>query len=68
MQIDKQQILDLLRSQGHHDQAAQADQELPQQVDTDQHASLLQRFGIDPEEIIAKLAGGGLGGLLGGGR
>jgi len=68
MQIDKQQILDLLRSQGRHDQAAQADQELPQQVDTDQHASLLQRFGIDPEEIIAKLAGGGLGGLLGGGR
>ena len=68
MQIDKQQILEFLRSQGQHDQAQQADQDLPQQVDTDQHANLLRRFGIDPQELLGKLGGGGLGGLLGGGR
>ncbi len=67
MQIDKSQILDLLRSQGDNAKAQQADQELPQQVDTDQHAGLLQKLGLKPQDLMAKLAGGGgLGGLLGG--
>ena len=47
MQIDKQQILDLLKQQGNHDQAAQADSELPDQVDTDRDQGLLSKFGID---------------------
>ena len=68
MQIDKQQILDLLRSQGQHDQAQRAEQDLPQQVDTDQHGDLLSTFGIDLQDLIGRLGGlgGGLGGLLGG--
>jgi hypothetical protein len=60
MQLDKNQILDLLRERGQQDQAAQADQELPAQVDTDQHANLLQKFGLDPQELIQKFMGGGL--------
>ena len=63
MQIPKQQILDLLREQGKGDQVGQADQELPEQVDTDQHAGLLEKFGLDPSEIVSKLAGG-LGGKI----
>lgn len=68
MNIDKSQILDLLRSQGQHDQAAQADQELPDSVDTEQHAGLLAKFGLDPQDLLSKFmgGGGGLGGLLGG--
>ncbi len=69
MQIDKSQILDMLRSQGDEAKASQADQELPQQVDTDQHGGLLEKLGLSPQELIAKFAGGsggGLGGLLGG--
>jgi hypothetical protein len=69
MQIDKDQILQMLRSQGDNDKADQADQELPSQVDTDQHAGLLSKFGLDPAELIQKFMGGqggGLGGLLGG--
>jgi hypothetical protein len=64
VQIDKSQILDLLRQQGDDDKAQQADRELPQQVDTDQHADLLQKLGIDPQDLLGKL-GGGLGGMLG---
>lgn len=67
MQFDKSQILDLLRSQGDDAKVQQADEQLPQQVDTEQHAGLLERLGLSPQELIGKLAGGGggLGGLLG---
>jgi len=60
VQLDKNMILDLLRERGQQDQASQADQELPDQVDTDQHANLLQKFGLDPQELIQKFTGGGL--------
>ena len=65
MNIDKDQILALLHSQGKSDQAEQAGNELPQQVDTDndQHAGLLSKFGLDPSDLASKL--GGLGGGLG---
>jgi hypothetical protein len=65
MQIPKEQILDFLRSRGDDDKANQADGELPDQVDTEQHAGLLQKFGIDPQELIAKLGGGAIGDRLG---
>jgi hypothetical protein len=67
MNIDKQQILELLRSQGDDAKAQQADQELPGEVDTDRDAGLLSKFGLDPMELVKKLGGGGgLGGLIGG--
>jgi hypothetical protein len=64
MQIPKDQILDLLRSRGEDDKAAQADSELPDQVDTEQHSDILERLGINPQELVGKL-GGGLGDKLG---
>jgi len=66
MQIDKSMVLDLLQQQGKTSEAAQTDSELPQQVDTDQHAGLLEKFGLSVPELIAKFGGGGLGGGLGG--
>ena len=60
MQLDKNMILDLLRERGQQDQASQAEQELPDQVDTDQHAGMLQKFGLDPQDLIQKFMGGGL--------
>jgi hypothetical protein len=63
MQIPKEQILEFLRSRGEHDKAGQADQELPAQVDTDQHADLLRRFGIGPKDLVGQL--GGISGKLG---
>ncbi|HZD73503.1 MAG TPA: hypothetical protein VE776_06400 [Actinomycetota bacterium] len=59
MQIDKQAVLDLLREKGQQDQASQAEQQLPDQVDTDKNADLLQRLGIDPREILEKFMGRG---------
>jgi hypothetical protein len=60
MQIPKDQILQMLRDRGDHDKAQQADQQLPDQVDPEQHKDLLGQIGIDPGEIL-----GGGGGKLG---
>jgi hypothetical protein len=65
MQIDKSQILEFLKSRGDNDKAAQAESELPDQVDTDQHAGLLSKLGINPADLLGKLPGG-LGDKLGG--
>lgn len=66
MQFDKAQIIDMLKSGGDADKASQAQNELPDTVDTDQDAGLLAKFGLNPQDLIAKLTGGGgIGGLLG---
>ena len=63
MQIPKEQVLDFLREQGKSGEAAQAERELPGQVDTDRDAGLLEKFGVSPQEILSKLGGGGIPGL-----
>jgi hypothetical protein len=60
MEFPKEQILQMLRDRGDHDKAQQADQQLPDQVDPEQHSGLLAKIGIDPGEIL-----GGAGGKLG---
>lgn len=67
MQIDKQQIIEFLKSRGDQAKADQAASELPDQVDTDQHQGLLASLGVNPAELLGGLGGsGGLGGALGG--
>ncbi len=63
MQIDKQQIIEFLKSKGNNDQAQQADNELPDQVDTAQHAGLLSKRGLSVDDLPGGL--GGIGGKLG---
>lgn len=60
MEIPKAQILQMLRKQGNHDEAQQAEQPLPDQVDRERHGDLLGKIGVDPSEILG-LAGGRLG-------
>jgi hypothetical protein len=55
VQIPKEQILEFLRSRGDQDKASQAEGELPDQVDTDQHAGMLQKYGIDPQDLMGSL-------------
>jgi hypothetical protein len=52
MEIPKQQILSLIESRMGSGQAQAAASELPDQVDHEQHAGLLSKFGIDPQELI----------------
>ena len=61
MTFDKDTVLEFLRSNGQHEQADQAAQEPPGQVDTDQHSDLLGKFGVNPADLIAKFTGGSPG-------
>lgn len=63
MQFDKQQIIELLKSKGNQDEAQRADNELPEKVDTDQHAGLLSKLGLSADDLPGGLSG--LGSKLG---
>lgn len=65
MQIPKQQVIDFIKSKVGGGQADQADKELPEQVDTDRDSGLLQKFGVDPKDLLGSLGGGGGGGIAG---
>jgi hypothetical protein len=55
MEIPKDKVLELLRERGDDDKANQAEQELPDAVDSEQDADLLQKHGIDPKELVGKI-------------
>jgi hypothetical protein len=61
MEIPKDKIIDLIRQHAGGDKADQASNELPDQVDPEQHGDLLSKFGIDPKDLL----GGGIGGAAG---
>ena len=51
VEIEKEEVGDLLRSQGEFDKAQQVECALPQHVDTEQDAALLYRFDINISEL-----------------
>jgi len=55
MEIPKDKILEVLRERGDHDKAQQAEQELPDRVDHEEHANLLEKHGIDPKDLMGKI-------------
>jgi hypothetical protein len=60
MEIPKEKIIDLLREKGAEDKIQQAQQELPDQVDPEQHRDQLEKLGINPDDLL-----GGIGDKLG---
>lgn len=64
MKLDKQELLRMLRTQGDNDTAAKAEQDLPDEIDTDRDGGALDALGLDRTQLMAKLAGGGFGGTV----
>lgn len=60
MEIDRQEIVDQLRGRREDAEADRAERELPEQVDTEEHADLLHQLGINPTDLL-----GGIGGTFG---
>lgn len=63
MQLDKQFVLDELKKAGQDQHVQKAIQELPDKIDHNQHAALLEKFGLDPGKLAQKAAERGLSSL-----
>ncbi|SFO32602.1 hypothetical protein SAMN05660359_02675 [Geodermatophilus obscurus] len=64
MQLDKQELLRVLRTQGDNDTAQKVEAQLPDEIDTDRDGDALAGVGLDRTQLMAKLAGGGFGSSL----
>lgn len=56
MQVDKEDVVDLLRARGDHDKAATVECALPQLVDTEADAGLLRQFDVSVSEVTGAAA------------
>jgi hypothetical protein len=60
MELDKQFVLDELEKQDKSEHVQHALDQLPEKVDHERHAALLEKFGIDPGQLAEKAAKAGL--------
>jgi hypothetical protein len=64
VELDKQELVRVLRTQGDNDTADKAEQSLPDRIDTDRDGDALDALGLDRTQLMAKLAAGGFGGTV----
>jgi hypothetical protein len=64
VKLDKQEFVRVLRTEGDNDTADKVEADLPDEIDTDRDADALESLGLDRTQLMAKLAGGGLGGTI----
>jgi ATP-dependent helicase YprA (DUF1998 family) len=57
VEIPKDKVLELIREHGDAGRAGEAEQQLPDQVDPDRDSGLLQKYGLDPQDLLSKLGG-----------
>ena len=60
MELDKQFVIDELKKQGQSQRVQQALDELPEKIDHERHAAMLEKFGIDPGKLAEKALQQGL--------
>jgi hypothetical protein len=63
MKLDKQFVLDELKKEGESQKVQHALDELPEKIDHEQHAALLEKFGLDPGKLVEKAAERGIASL-----
>ena len=64
MKLDRDELVRVLRTEGDNDTADKVESGLPDEIDTDRDADALEGMGLDRTQLMAKLAGGGLGGTV----
>ena len=63
MELDKQFVIEELRKAGQDQHVQHAIEQLPEKIDHDEHAAMLEKFGLDPGKLAEKAAERGLGAL-----
>jgi hypothetical protein len=64
VKLDKQELVRMLRTEGDNDTADKVESGLPDEIDTDRDGDALDSVGLDRNQLMAKLAGGGMGGAV----
>jgi hypothetical protein len=64
MELAKDDLVQLLRTEGDNDTAEKVAAQLPDQIDTDRDGDALDAVGLDRTQLMAKLAAGGFGRTL----
>ncbi len=64
MELTKDDLVQLLRTEGDNDTADKVAAQLPDEIDTDRDGAALDALGLDRTQLMAKLAGGGFGGTI----
>jgi len=64
VEIDRQEFVRVLRTEGDNDTADRVEEQLPDRIDTDRDADALAAIGLDRTQLMNKLAGGALGGTI----
>ena len=63
MHIDKSFVIEHLREEGQSEKVQQALDELPEKIDHEKHAQMLEKVGVDPGKLASKAAERGLASL-----
>lgn len=64
VEIDRQELVRVLRTEGDNDTADRVEEQLPDRIDTDRDGDALTAVGLDRTQLMNKLAGGALGGTI----
>jgi hypothetical protein len=60
VEIDKAQVVAFLEKEGKNEHVQMALQELPDKIDHEQHAQLLEKVGVDPGKLVEQQLSGRL--------
>jgi hypothetical protein len=55
MEIPKDKLIEQLKKQGQSDKAQKLEQELPEKVDHELHSDILEKHGVNPQDVIGKI-------------
>jgi hypothetical protein len=55
MEIPKDKLIEQLKKQGQSDKAQKLEQELPEKVDHELHSDILEKHGVNPQDLIGKI-------------
>jgi hypothetical protein len=55
MEIPKDNVVESLKKEGRSEQAQKIEQELPEKIDHELHSDLLEKHGVNPQELLGKI-------------
>ena len=58
VEIPKAMVIEQIRSRAGAEKANEADKELPDKIDADNDAGLLEKYGISADELRSQFGGG----------